>query len=36
MWKVVPESTTFILWLTENLGLISTLENIRCTEMDNY
>ena len=35
--KVVAQSTTFcnlILWLIENLGVISTLENIS-TEMDN-
>ena len=25
-----------LLWLTENLGVISMLENIRSTEMDNY
>ena len=26
----------WFMWLTENLGVISTLENIRTTEMDNY
>ena len=26
----------WFMWLTENLGVISTLENIRSTEMDNY
>ena len=36
--KVVAQSTTLVIYLllTENLSVISTLENIRNIEMDNY